>query len=590
MDQDRLKNLSQASWRNIVVSWDNFDYNETVRHQTLRDPAKHICATTGKLCIGQYIPDGGLSSSMFRPEIPLTVDDVYLAAGNDTKDINQDCQRFWIAEAIRYIHREAVESIFATNQSSTSKISTDGSPPLRYPEFPLVERLTPRKTPHFGLGPILENEGTIQGTYQVIDKIFTGQLRLDPAVNFNSHLYLVYGDQKTVSLIQSVKRERQYCGNIYGQYRWLLPIPGLFHWRTNFIDMIYDVYGGSEPRLASIETTLLHNQQYMGYVQGHKSPFHHKEEVATRAFDARITAMFYGRIRGHCSEINDRHAVDRYIAKLSRSTFLGHVEAIRKSIFTREAQKPVEPTSGGESAVDHKFLAHCRFLCQMETYKSLKYAIKHADIGIIERVFARCCLLFHGSKKKKYAFLSLYMTWLTHTQATTPELRKALLANGLVNLRGADDGWFEMDRLNEFFNLQMKTIMATRRSSTQKPHDLFRRVALTASYCSDLKSGLEMSFGEYSNGRHQVKDASEDVYRLAYELFKTRSVIQFTRGRESAFTPADLLNHAVGDILFNSVERFNASQFGDEDLEDATTAPIADLDVILGEDSDGSIA
>jgi hypothetical protein len=167
--------------------------------------------------------------------------------------------------------------------------------------------------------------------------------------------------------------------------------------------------------------------------------------VATRAFDARVVAMFYECIRGHCSDINDRHAVDRYITKLSRSTFSGHVEAICKAIFTREAQKPAEPALGETSAIDHKFIAHCRFLCQMETYKSLKYAIKHADIGIIERVFARCCLLFHGSKKKKYAFLSLYMTWLTHTKAVFPELRKALLANGLVNLRGADDGWFEMD-------------------------------------------------------------------------------------------------------------------------------------------------
>ena len=136
----------------------------------------------------------------------------------------------------------------------------------------------------------------------------------------------------------------------------------------------------------------------------------------------------------------------------------------------------------------------------------------------------------------------------------------------------------------------MKTIMATRRSSTQQLHDLFRRVALTASYCSDLKSVLETSFGVRSNGRHQVKDASEDVYRLAYELFKTRSVAKFTRGRESAFKPIDILNHAIGDPLFKKVEKFNDSQFGDKNLENATIAPIAELDDIQGEDSDGSAA
>jgi hypothetical protein len=61
--------------------------------------------------------------------------------------------------------------------------------------------------------------------------------------------------------------------------------------------------------------------------------------------------------------------------------------------------------------------------------------------------------LFHESDKSKYTFLSLYMTWLTQTNAAAKELQDAILANGLVNQRGTNDSWFEMDRLNEFFNL-----------------------------------------------------------------------------------------------------------------------------------------
>src|SRR5467141_4521527 len=101
----------------IIVSWDNFDYNQTVRHQTLRDPSKHVCATTGKLSIGHYIPNGGLTRSMFRPEIPLSTKDVYDAPGTQTNDISTQCQRFWIAEAIRYTHKTAVDAIFAGNPS-----------------------------------------------------------------------------------------------------------------------------------------------------------------------------------------------------------------------------------------------------------------------------------------------------------------------------------------------------------------------------------------------------------------------------------------------------------------------------------------
>jgi hypothetical protein len=38
------------------------------RHQTLREPAQHISATTGKICIGHYMPSDGLRKSMFLPE------------------------------------------------------------------------------------------------------------------------------------------------------------------------------------------------------------------------------------------------------------------------------------------------------------------------------------------------------------------------------------------------------------------------------------------------------------------------------------------------------------------------------------------
>ena len=216
MDQDRLKSLARESHHNIIISWDNFDYSQTVRHQTLRDPSKHVCATTGKLCLGQCIPDGGLLRSMFHPEVPLDPDDVHLAPGNRMDDISKACQRFWIAEAISYIHQHAVKSIFETDKSRTS---TAGLSSLTYPEFPSVERLATRRTPHFGLGPILENEGTIEGTYEVIDKIFQRQLNLNEVVDFKRRLLPAYGDQKTVSLIQSVKRERQYCENTYGRYQ-----------------------------------------------------------------------------------------------------------------------------------------------------------------------------------------------------------------------------------------------------------------------------------------------------------------------------------------------------------------------------------
>jgi hypothetical protein len=246
----------------------------------------------------------------------------------------------------------------------------------------------------------------------------------------------------------------------------------------------------------------------LGCVQGHKSPFHHKEEVATRAFDARVTAKFYLMLRALAEETNKDiqlstdEEINAYIRTITRTSFLHIVERIQKELFSVvEQQTETIKRLFPDQPIDFSFSAHAKFLQQMATYKILKKAIKYADIGIIQQIFAQSCLLFHGSKKSTYAFLSLYMTWLTHTPATSTELKQAIPANGLVNIRGSEDSWFEIDRLNEFFNLQMKILMVTRRTSTLDITTMFQQMPLTASYCTELKARLEAGFGEYSNGR-----------------------------------------------------------------------------------------
>lgn len=304
---------------------------------------------------------------------------------------------------------------------------------------------------------MLVNEGTIDGTYTVIEKIFLEQFSHAPEKDFSRLLQLVFGDQKTISLIQAVKKEREESTSAFDTLAWLLPIPGLFHWRTNYIDMIFDLYSGSE--FPGDPTTLTHNGNYLGFAQGHNSPFHHKQEVAMKAFDARVIAAFYSALPKDVA-YNDCAAVDHHIISLEPSKLLEQIRDIRQSLFhhTEQSTQAAKP----DTPVDKVFSVHAKFLQQMALYKSLKHAIKHGDIGMIQQVIARCCILFQGAKKTKYVFLSLYMTWLTQTKAASPELQTAILANGLVNLQGTKDGWFEMDRLNEFFNLHMKIIMATR--------------------------------------------------------------------------------------------------------------------------------
>src|ERR1700722_10641407 len=144
----QLKATAQQFLGRHIICWDNFDYNQSVRHQALRDVSTHICATTGKLCIGQTMPTQGLCRSMFHPEVPLQRQDIYSAPPNLADSILHDCQRYHIAEAIRYCHRDAVEALFTDAQPIQIGPMRPRTCLVDWPEFPTVERLAPQKTEH----------------------------------------------------------------------------------------------------------------------------------------------------------------------------------------------------------------------------------------------------------------------------------------------------------------------------------------------------------------------------------------------------------------------------------------------------------
>src|SRR5467141_1658455 len=113
---------------------------------------------------------------------------------------------------------------------------------------------------------------------------------------------------------------------------------------------------------------------------------------------------------------------------------------------------------------DQEFQNHCLFLQHTLNYLLLKYAIKHADLGLLRRAIDKACCLFSGSSHRKYAHEMLQFQKLLTTSAS-PTLQRAILANNLVNFRGSHDSWFETDRMMEFHIGNMKDIFRAKRGS-----------------------------------------------------------------------------------------------------------------------------
>jgi hypothetical protein len=103
-------------------------------------------------------------------------------------------QKYLILTAINGVYPTAVAKIYR------------GAENLR-PSMPQLDILPCTKTEHVTMGAIVEDEATETGNYQVLENIFLKQLGLDQQSAFQERLYLVYGDQKTCSLIRLRKRQ-----------------------------------------------------------------------------------------------------------------------------------------------------------------------------------------------------------------------------------------------------------------------------------------------------------------------------------------------------------------------------------------------
>ena len=263
----RLSNLRKHY--NIVIAYNNFDFHENVRHQVSGKIGIIRSVTTGKVFLGHDIPESGLLQTMLHEDVPLDYRDVMVSDGTRRDKVHCQISAFFIAEAIRGLFLEVVQQLYDADFNAD------------YPQILLLldGRLPPRKTEAYPLGPIMANEGTINGTYNVHDIIFKSQFNLKKESDFKDRLFLVYGDQKTAQLIRSVKFEQRPAELDYNQRDWLLGIPSLFYLRINLLWTMQRTHSGTPN--CDFQSTLSYAIEFWGRckIPLQNAPFHLLEEI-----------------------------------------------------------------------------------------------------------------------------------------------------------------------------------------------------------------------------------------------------------------------------------------------------------------------
>jgi hypothetical protein len=522
--------------------YDNFDYREGVKHQLISNHAQMRSVTTGKVIRGADIPPGGLKKSMLHQEVLLTKEDLLFSPGAyEYDEITDKINTFFIAEAVRAAYRESVKNIFYQSN-------------VPYPSMPAIELLDLRKTDSKTLGPIFFNEGTIDGTYGVLENIYKHQFKLEDD-EFNDRLFLAFGDQKTSSLIRTVQGEQVDSSDSYERKDWIIGVAAFFHLRMNYLWLIQRThYGNREQQEPS---TLYHHMNFWGRkdIPADRAAFHVLEELVLHSFDARVLGIFYTRLEALGIDSSDSKVVDAAIKEMKAEGFIEIVEDIRKSAFSELSWSPPKEKQENNT-VDEEYLSHVRYLQQVTVYKTLKYGIKNGDIGLIDRVIGICCFLFEGTGQCNYAFEMLYLKRLTSTKACDKELRRAILSNSLVNPHGRRDTWQEVDRSLEYLNLELKRELWARRTSTFGLDALFKTTSLTAEYTVRLRKSIERAFIGKGNSKHTLPDPKDDIHQLAFELAMD-SIKLHKNGRQSKHKAPDIIGVGVERVIRQKLEQFN---------------------------------
>lgn len=411
--------------------------------------------------------------------------------------------------------------------------------------MPEIDVLIPVKTRHCSLGPIPHDESSNAGNFMVLENIFRQQYRL-PDSAFEHHLFLIYGDQKTTQRIRTIRRRRERARQPYNSLRWALPVPALFHLRMNYLYMVSRVHFGGQ---GGDQSTLYDAMNFWTRkgISKSKSDFYALEQLVIHSFQARVCALVWHRLAqsGLAREFKD---VTRMLATLDAEGFLHLLDSIVNS-YGNEAR----------SSSDMELRNHVLFLQHVQTYLLLKFAIKHADIGLLRRAVDRCCIYFHGSGQHKYAYEMLYLQRLISTSAASPELQRAILANGLVNPRGMADGWFETDLLVELHNGTLKKIFKDRRGSAITLDYLFEHCALNTEFFASLANHIESLYGIDRNGKRPEKSARIDIMIMAQRLSRTGSIALHT-GRGVKYKAADILQLGAMRVAGDALVKFNRTE------------------------------
>lgn len=166
---------------------------------------------------------------------------------------------------------------------------------------------------------------------------------------------------------------------------------------------------------------------------------------------------------------------------------------------------------------------------------------------------------------------------MVDSPAATIELQDCILANSLVNMRGNADTNFELDRLLELLNNNLKAFQYDRSYYSKHSDILLENWSLNGPYFLELRRIIELVFGKANSAAYPAKSAAEDIWSMA-SILAYKSLASVNDADRFSLSPTVNLFYAGLERLALNVTKYNERNVkgftNPDDLQNEMNLPV----------------
>ncbi|KAK0219336.1 hypothetical protein EDD85DRAFT_924132 [Armillaria nabsnona] len=360
----------------------------------------------------------------------------------------------------------------------------------------------------------LIDESTIIGNTHVVDAFYGETNVLGP--DFLSFAKFLCRDQLSIA-----RKEGGYTG-----FGWGIWIPGLFHAKIADCHGLMTVHWGKpnagvrNPGSLAFHNTVLN-----------RLPIKLTSLPTFRVSRDLVFVSLYGRVLHCLLRVSGKRTLQKVAESVQDWDMLVTLASTIKSQFTnvnvmedlRDERKSADITEKGDIVYKNTVL----FLRDGLIAREFHDAIKCGDSGCILLVLKIWALSYRGSGRTKYAYEMLYIIHnLTHVWPKG--IRDIILNNWLVNTTGRDNGFCEVDLMQEHMNFWIKSFYKAHGSNAS--WEWLEMISPCVNILRHFTRSLNSVLGANLGTNHAPPDLMKDIAAIMKSL-KQHDVYVIKRGR-----------------------------------------------------------